>query len=160
VKIAKHVVAAIEYTLKDDEGKVIDSSDGGPPLHYVHGVGGLVPGLEEELEGKGVGDSLQVRVAPEKGYGERVEAMVQSVPREQLPTDAEIEVGMQFQAQSQMGMHIVTVTGVEGDTVQLDANHPLAGMHLNFDAKVVDVRAATEEEISHGHVHGPGGHEH
>lgn len=160
MKIAKNVVAALEYTLKDDDGTVIDSSTGGPPLQYVHGVGGLIPGLEEELEGKAEGDSLQVRIAPEKGYGEREEAMIQSVPRSQLPADAEITVGTQFQAQSEMGIHIVTVTGVEGDTVQLDANHPLAGVHLNFDVKVVEVRPATEEEISHGHVHGPGGHEH
>ena len=155
MKITKHAVVAIDYTLKDDQGTVIDSSSEGQPLQYVHGVGGLIPGLEKELEGKGAGDALQVRVDPENGYGERVEGMVQMVPRAQLPTEVEITVGMQFQAQSEAGVHIVTVTAVEGDNVQLDANHPLAGVHLNFDVKVTEVREATPAEIEQGQV-GPG----
>ncbi len=159
--ITKHAVASLEYTLKDDEGAVIDSSSGGPPLAYVHGVGALVPGLEEELEGKTKDDELSVIVPPVKGYGERDERMVQTVERDQLPKDVEVEVGMRLQAQSDAGVHILTVTEIAGSEVKLDANHPLAGMNLNFDVKVVDVRAATAEEIEHGHVHGPdGGHHH
>lgn len=160
MQIAKNNVAALEYELKNDEGEVLDSSKGGDPLAYLHGCGNLIPGLEAELEGKTDGDAFQVRIAPEQGYGERQEAMVQEVERSQFPPDAEMQIGMQFQAQTEHGPHVVTVVGIEGDMVKLDANHPLAGVALNFDVKVVEVREATAEELEHGHVHGPGGHEH
>jgi FKBP-type peptidyl-prolyl cis-trans isomerase SlyD len=160
MQIEKNIVATIEYELKDDEGEVIDSSKGGDPLTYLHGVGNLIPGLESELEGKGLGDAFKVRIKPEDGYGERLDEMVQEVPRSQFPDDADIEAGMQFQAQTPSGGHVVTVIEAEGDTVKLDANHPLAGVHLNFDVTISEVRAATPEELEHGHVHGEGGHEH
>lgn len=160
MQIAKNTVAVLDYTLTDESGEVLDTSEGHGPLAYVHGVGMLIPGLEEELEGKVQGDTLKARIAPERGYGVRDEAMVQSVPREQLPDEVEIEVGMQFQARSDHGMHVVTVVAIEGDAVELDANHPLAGATLHFDVEVLEVRAATSEEIEHGHVHGPGGHDH
>ncbi|MEM7307603.1 MAG: peptidylprolyl isomerase [Planctomycetota bacterium] len=157
MQIAKHTVASIDYTLSDDAGNVIDSSKDRGPLTYVHGVGGLIPGLEKELDGKATGDSLKVRVEPAEGYGERNDAMVQDVPRAQLPEGVDVQVGMQLQAQTPNGPHIVTVVGVTEDAVKLDGNHPLAGVALNFDVKIVEVRAATAEEIEHGHVHGAGG---
>lgn len=160
MQIKKHTVAAIQYTLKDDSGEVIDSSSGGEPLTYVHGVGGLIPGLEAELEGKRAGDALKVRIAPAQGYGERDENLVARVPRSQMPSGAPLEVGMQFQARGPEGAQVVTLVRLEDDAVWLDANHPLAGMHLNFEVSVVSVRAAAPEEIEHGHVHGEGGHHH
>lgn len=160
MKISKNAVASIEYTLTDDGGTVIDTSEGGEPLAYIHGIGNLIPGLEKELEGKGAGDAVKVHIAPEDGYGERDDQMVQSVSRDQMPQGVEIEVGMQLQAESEGGMHVVTVIAVEDDQVQLDANHPLAGVPLNFDVKIVEVRDATAEELEHGHVHGEGGHQH
>jgi FKBP-type peptidyl-prolyl cis-trans isomerase SlyD len=107
MQIAKHTVATLEYTLTDESGEVLDASKGREPLAYVHGVGMLIPGLEEELEGKVQGDSLKARIEPDRGYGVRDEAMVQSVPRQQLPDEVEIEVGMQFQAQSEGDVHVV-----------------------------------------------------
>lgn len=160
MKIAKNAVAALEYTLKNDGGEVLDTSDGRDPLTYLHGAENLIPGLEAELEGKGAGDELSVRIAPADAYGERDEEMMQTVSRDVMPADAEIEVGMQLQAESEGGVHIVTVIGVEGDDIHLDGNHPLAGVALNFQVKVVEVREATSEELEHGHVHGEGGHEH
>ena len=159
MKIARHTVASIEYRLTDDTGELIDSSEGHAPLQYVHGTEGIVPGLESALEGKGAGDVVDVRVAPEQGYGERDEGQIHAVPRKQFPP-GEIKVGMQVQARGQGGDVVLTVFKVEGDVVHLDANHPLAGVPLNFHVKVVDVRTATAEEIAHGHVHGPGGHHH
>jgi FKBP-type peptidyl-prolyl cis-trans isomerase SlyD len=160
VQIARHTVASIDYTLTDDDGNVIDSSSGGAPLAYVHGLGALIPGLESQLEGKRKGDALKVRIAPADGYGERDEQMVARVPRTQMPKGAQLELGMQLEARGPDGGQVVTVVKLEDDAVWLDANHPLAGVHLNFAVTVVDVRAASAEEIQHGHVHGPGGHHH
>ncbi|HED64295.1 MAG TPA: peptidylprolyl isomerase [Planctomycetes bacterium] len=160
MQITKNAVASIEYELTDDEGNVIDSSKGREPLTFLFGVGGLIPGLEAELEGKAAGDAFKVRIAPEDAYGERHEEMMADVPRSQFPADADIQPGMQFQASGPQGSQVITVVGVEADTVRVDGNHPLAGVHLNFDVKVVDVREANAEELEHGHVHGPGGHGH
>lgn len=160
MQIAKNAVVRIDYTLTNDAGTVLDTSKGREPLAYVHGVGGLIPGLEEELDGKAAGDKLQVVIPPEKGYGERQDGLVQKVEREQLPTEADVQVGAQFQAHTNVGVQVVTVTDVEGDQVTLDGNHPLAGETLHFDVNVVDVREATQEELEHGHVHGAGGHAH
>ena len=160
MQITKNAVALIEYELTDDAGEVIDTSKGGEPLAYLHGAGNIVPGLESELEGKASGDEFKVRITPENGYGDRHDEMVQDVPRTQFPEDTEVKPGMQFQAQGPQGVQIVTIVGVEGDTVKLDANHPLAGVHLSFEIKVVEVREATAEELEHGHVHGAGGHHH
>lgn len=160
MQIANDVVASIEYTLTDDKGNVIDSSVGGEPLAYLHGAGNIIPGLESALEGKKVGDSFKVSVAPAEGYGEKDEGLLQVVPRSMFRGVDQVEVGMQFHAQTDYGMQVITVAKVEGDNVTVDGNHPLAGQNLNFDVKVVEVRAATAEELEHGHVHGPGGHHH
>jgi FKBP-type peptidyl-prolyl cis-trans isomerase SlyD len=154
-----HVVS-IHYTLKGDGGEVIDSSLGGQPLAYLHGHGNLVPGLERELTGKSAGDKLQVKIPPADGYGEYDPQLVQRVPRRALKGVANVRVGMRLQTQTGQGPKPVTVTHIAGDMVTLDGNHPLAGKHLNFDVEIAAVRAATEEELSHGHVHGPDGHHH
>ncbi len=160
MQIAKDAVVTIDYTLTDEEGTVLDSSEGHEPLAYIHGVGNIIPGLERALEGRSAGDSLKVSVQPEDGYGERNDALTQVVPRERFELDDEIAVGMQFHTPTSGGMQVVTVVAVEGDEVTVDANHPLAGVTLNFDVTVAEVRPATPEELSHGHVHGPGGHDH
>lgn len=160
MQIAQDSVVSIHYTLTSDAGEVLDSSSGGAPLAYLQGHGNLIPGLERELEGKRTGDRLKVRIAPADAYGEHDEQLVQDVPRAAFQGVADIQVGMQFQAQSNYGPRTVTITKVAGDTITVDGNHPLAGQHLNFDVEVTDVRAATQEELSHGHVHGPGGHHH
>jgi FKBP-type peptidyl-prolyl cis-trans isomerase SlyD len=144
--------------LKDDAGAVIDSSSPEEPMAYLHGHGNLVPGLERELEGKGTGDRLNVRLSPADGYGERNQELIQKVPRRSLKGISKITVGLRLQAQTAQGPRPVIVTQVVGDMVTLDGNHPLAGKNLNFDIAIEDVRDATEEELAHGHVHGPGGH--
>ncbi|WP_110656409.1 peptidylprolyl isomerase [Salinicola halimionae] len=160
MQIAQNSVVAFHYTLTNDAGEVLDSSEGRDPLTYLHGSGNIIPGLEKELEGHGSGDKLKVAVAPDEGYGEVQPALVQEVPRDAFQGVDEVEPGMQFQAQTQEGPLMVTITKVEGDTVTVDGNHPLAGEKLNFDVEIAEVREATEEEVSHGHVHGEGGHEH
>ncbi len=152
--IADNDVVTFHYTLKDEADKVIDSSAGGEPLAYLHGHGNIVPGLERELSGKSVGDRLQVRVPAAEGYGEYDRALVQKVPRRALKGIADVRVGLRLQA----GHQAVTVTHIAGDMITLDGNHPLAGQNLNFDVEITAVRAATEEELAHGHVHGHGGH--
>jgi FKBP-type peptidyl-prolyl cis-trans isomerase SlyD len=151
-------VVSLHYTLKDDAGEVIDRSAPGHPLAYLHGHGNLVPGLERELEGKNSGDQFSVTVPPADGYGEYSAALVEKVPRRALKGLTKISVGMRLQAQTPQGPRALTVTHVMGDMVTLDGNHPLAGKNLNFDIAIEEVREATEEELAHGHVHGPGGH--
>ncbi|MDE2306223.1 MAG: peptidylprolyl isomerase [Gammaproteobacteria bacterium] len=153
-------VVTIHYTLKDDGGEVLDSSAGGEPLAYIQGHGNIVTGLEKALEGRKRGDQFTVVVAPADGYGTREAGLVQRVPRRSLQGAGEIRKGMQFQANTEHGMRVFTVTGVVGDMVTLDGNHPLADQTLHFDIEVVDVREASAEELEHGHVHGPGGHHH
>ena len=156
MQITKHKVASIHYTLSDNDGKVLDSSIGQDPLTFIQGIGNLIPGMEEGLEGKGKGEKFKIKVSPEKGYGIKDEKLTQAVPRTSFGTQ-EVKVGMQFQT-GQGGM--VTVTKVGLSEITVDANHPLAGVELNFDVEVMDIRSATEEELAHGHVHGPGGHHH
>jgi FKBP-type peptidyl-prolyl cis-trans isomerase SlyD len=160
VNIAQDAVVSIHYTLTNEAGETIDSSAGGDPLAYLHGNGNLIPGLERELDGKKAGDKFSVKIAPADGYGEYDKALLQRVPRRSLRGVKDVRVGLQLQAQTQHGARTVTVTQIVGDMVTLDANHPLAGQSLSFDIEVTDVRAATEEELAHGHVHGPGGHHH
>ena len=152
-------VVVIHYTLKNDEGEVIDSSEGHEPLAYLHGQGNIVAGLESALEGKEAGVKVSVSVEPAEGYGEYDESLVQPVPREQFG-EHEVTLGQQFHADTAVGPRVVTVVAMEGEEVVIDANHELAGMNLNFDVEIVEVRDATAEELDHGHVHGPGGHHH
>jgi FKBP-type peptidyl-prolyl cis-trans isomerase SlyD len=160
MSISQDQVVSIHYTLTDESGKVIDSSAGGEPLMYLHGHGALIAGLERELTGKSTGDRLTVNIAPADGYGEYDRGLVQQVPRRALKGIANVQVGMRLQAQTPEGPRPVTVTHLSGDMVTLDGNHPLAGKKLHFDVEVAAVRAATAEELTHGHVHGPGDHHH
>lgn len=160
MEIADQRVAYIHYTLTNDKGEVLDSSQGSEPLAYLHGAGNIIPGLEKALAGKKAGDKLNVKVAPADGYGERSDALVQQVPRRAFQGVTDIQPGMSFHAQGASGPMRVTVTRVAGDMVTVDGNHPLAGENLNFDVEVTEVRDATAEEMTHGHVHGAGGHHH
>jgi FKBP-type peptidyl-prolyl cis-trans isomerase SlyD len=160
VEIAADRVVTIHYTLKDDGGAVLDSSAGGEPLAYIQGHGNLVAGLEKALEGKADGSTLSVVVSPAEGYGEHDAGLIQRVPKRALQGSGEIKKGMQFQARTDDGMRLFTVTAVVGDMITLDGNHPLADQTLHFDVQVVGVREATTEELEHGHVHGAGGHHH
>jgi FKBP-type peptidyl-prolyl cis-trans isomerase SlyD len=160
MQIEKNKVVSIDYTLKNDDGKILDTSEGREPLNFIHGIGHLIPGLEEALEGKIKDDKLNVSIPPEKGYGLRSEEMIHTVDKSNFEKDAQIEVGMQFQAQMEQGVQLLTVVKVEDDKVTLDGNHPLADQTLHFDVDVKEVREATAEELEHGHVHGPGGHKH
>jgi FKBP-type peptidyl-prolyl cis-trans isomerase SlyD len=160
VQIARNKVVSIHYTLRDEHGTVLDSSQGRAPLTYLHGKGNIIPGLEQALDGKAAGEKLDVSVAPEQAYGARDERLVQVLPRSRLPEGTELAPGMQLRVEGQRGRRIVRVMKVERDFVTVDGNHPLAGRTLHFAVEVADVRKATHEEISHGHVHGPGGHHH
>src|SRR4051812_20059246 len=159
MQIADQKVVSIDYTLTGSDGQVIDSSEGREPLAYLHGAGNIIPGLEKALTGKAAGDAVTAKIPPAEGYGEKDPQLVQAIPRDRFPAQ-DIKVGMQFQAQGGGQARVVTVVNVDPENVTIDANHPLAGQTLNFDVKVVDVREATQEELSHGHVHGPGGHQH
>ena len=152
-------VVLMEYKLTDNDGNVIDQSDK-EPLAYLHGSGQIIPGLEKELVGKKVGDELKVTVAPAEGYGEFDESLLTKVEKEHLAGIPNLEIGMQVQGESPEGVAIFTVKEINDAEVILDANHPLAGQTLNFDVKVVEVREATEDELTHGHAHGAGGHQH
>jgi len=160
VEISADKVVLIHYTLKDDGGGVIDSSAGGEPLAYIQGHGNLVAGLEKALEGRQEGSSIAVSVEPAEGYGKHDSGLIQRVPKRSLQGSGEIKKGMQFQGRTGDGMRLFTVTGIVGDMVTLDGNHPLADKTLHFDVQVVSVRDATTEELEHGHVHGAGGHHH
>lgn len=160
MKIENQKVVSINYTLRNDQGEILDTSDGREPLAYIHGMGNIIPGLESQLNGKSAGDSLKVSVAPVDGYGEYDLAQVVQVSRSQFEGVPELKIGMQFTASSPEGHQVVTITNIDNDSVTVDGNHPLAGKTLHFDVTVVDVRNASADELSHGHVHGPGGHHH
>ena len=154
-------VVTMHYELKDAAGEVLDSSKGQDPLVYLHGARNIIVGLEEQLFGKAVGDSVDAVVAPEKGYGMPVDALIQTVPKEAFGEEIDkVEVGMRFQAETEQGPVPVVVTAMDETTVTVDGNHPLAGKELHFHVDIAEVRDATEEEIEHKHVHGPGGQQH
>lgn len=159
MQIGPNSVVSIDYELTNDAGEILDAS-AGEPLVYLHGAHNIIPGLENQLTGKSSGDQLKVTVQPQDGYGVHQPEMVQDVPRNAFPDGAGITVGMRFNAQSEDGMVSVVVTAVGPDTVTVDGNHPLAGQVLHFAVTITDVRAATEEELAHGHVHTPGHHHH
>ena len=152
MEIAERRVAAFHYTLTNDAGEVIDKSPTDAPLAYLHGAGNIVPGLEKALLGKKAGDSLTAKVAPEEAYGPRHDGLIQTVPRSAFDGVDSVQPGMQFEARTQQGPLLVTVTKVEPEQVIVDGNHPLAGQHLNFAVEVAEVREATEEELNNGHV--------
>jgi len=158
MKVSKDCVVSLEYRLHLGDGKVVDESEPGQPLAYIHGRGQIVPGLEGQLDGLSAGDAKQVVVAPAQGYGEHDVRGLQEVPRTMFPPGAPLEPGQSISAQTADGDVIpITIRELKGDSVVVDLNHPLAGKTLHFDVKVKDVRTATAEEMEHGHAHGPGG---
>lgn len=157
MQIENDKVATLHYTLKDNEGNIIDQSEDGSFV-YLHGAFNIIPGLETALTGKKAGEELSVKVTPEDAYGVRSDEHIQEVPKGMFEEGADIQVGMQFHAQGPNGeMLVVTVAEVKDDIVVIDGNHPLAGVELNFDVKIIEVREATAEELEHGHVHSPDG---
>lgn len=161
MKIANGTVVSIDYKLHLGDGVAIDASEAGDPLTYMHGEGQIVPGLERELQGLGVGDSRNVVVQPVDGYGERNPQGLQPIDRKAFPADVELKPGLELGAVGPDGEVLqFTVHEVKGETVIIDTNHPLAGKTLHFDITIREVRESTEEEREHGHAHGPGGHHH
>ena len=160
MRVAKETVVAIEYTLKDDQGNIIDASDGRGPLEYLQGYQNIIPGLERELEGLKAGDQKTVVVKPEEGYGVREESRIHQVPKNKFPPGS-YAVGDHVTATAPDGGEMdARITAMDAKNYTLDFNHELAGKTLNFEITVVEVRAATRDELQHGHVHGPGGHHH
>jgi FKBP-type peptidyl-prolyl cis-trans isomerase SlyD len=160
VQVEKNRIVSLNYTLRDEQGKVLDTSSGRAPLTYLHGKGNIIPGLEQALAGRSAGDKLDVTVAPEAGYGPRDERLVQIVARAKFGEVQDLAPGMQVRASGPQGARLVTVVRVDRDFVTVDGNHPLAGRTLHFSLEIAEVRKATHEEIAHGHAHGPGGHHH
>lgn len=160
MQIAKNKVVSIDYTLTNAKGEVLDKSSKGQPLQYIQGQGHLIPGLERVLEGKGAGDAVKAQIAAKDAYGDRDEELMQIIPKDSFAEIPDLRVGMELEAEGDDGVRVITVVGIEEDRVVVDGNHPLAGMDLNFDVTIVGVREATEDELGHGHVHGPGGHHH
>ena len=159
--VTRNKVVRFNYTLTDDLAQVLDSSGEGEPLTYLHGSGGIIPGLEAALEGKHTGASFNVRVSAADAYGERDDTLVQSVPRDMFEDSDTIRVGMHFHSVDDEGeTRVVTVTGADAGSVTVDGNHPLAGVPLTFAVTIVEVRDASAEELAHGHAHGAGGHRH
>lgn len=153
-------VIGFHYTLKDKDGNVIDSSEGQNPLLFLEGSGQIIPGLESELTGMNSGDKKNVEIKAADAYGEIIEDLRITVQKSQFPDDKEIQVGDQFQVSNEPNAPIFTVINIEGDDIHIDGNHPLAGHDLFFDVEVTEKRDATQEELDHGHAHGPGGHHH
>ena len=153
-------VMGFHYTLKDADGQVIDSSEGAAPLLFMCGSGHIIPGLENSISLMEVGESKMVEVAAKDAYGEVIEDLLMVVERQQFPADAELQVGDQFRTSEDPAAPVFTITELAEDNVHIDGNHPLAGKDLFFDIEITEKREATEEEMAHGHAHGPGGHDH
>lgn len=155
MNICKGTVVSIDYELKDDDGNLIDKSEENRPLVYLQGFGNIIPGLEVAMDGKSEGDTVEVRVEPEQGYGVSSPEMIQTVPKDRFEgMDSEMQVGMQFNARTEQGGVVnVRVTAIEGNEVTIDGNHPLADKHLNFKVEVKEIYLATAEEIEQGRPH-------
>lgn len=157
--VINNKVVEIHYVLKDKDGELLDSSEGQKPLAYIHGIGNIIPGLEQKLEGKKIGDKVNAIIAPADGYGIREEKLVHKIPMSNFQDKSQVKLDAQFRVEMEDGPRIATITQIEEEEVTVDMNHPLAGEELHFDVEVMTIRDATEEEISHGHVHN-GDHHH
>ena len=160
MQVANNIAVSIHYTLKNSDGEVLDSSEQGGPLHYLHGAGNIIPGLENELTGKKEGDKLSLTIEPEQAYGIRRQELVQNLPLGHFQGIDDLQVGMRLRAQSEAGEQLITIVDIQNDEVTVDANHPLAGETLHFDVEIVALREATETEIEHGHIHHGDAHHH
>lgn len=158
-EVTKDKVVSIHYTVKDSAGKKLETSVGEEPLVYLHGHDQIITGLEKALSGKAVGDKFNIKISAKDGYGEYNDSLVTTLKKGQFADTSELKVGSIFQFADQNGSPVVVrITGIKGDSVVVDGNHPFAGQELSFSVEVVDVRAATKDEIAHGHAHT--GHEH
>ena len=153
-------VVSFHYTLCDEHGEQLESSREGDPMTYLHGAGNIIPGLEKALVGKVAGDQFEVNVEPAEAYGERNENGIQRIPAKHFKQAGRLEPGRMVVLQTRQGPRQVRVVKVGRFNVDIDTNHPMAGLSLTFDVEVTDVRDATAEEVKHGHVHGPGGIDH
>jgi FKBP-type peptidyl-prolyl cis-trans isomerase SlyD len=161
MKIAHKHVVGIEYTLKDSKGEVLDTNEGADPLLYIHGLGQIVAGLEKALEGKVMGDKVEVKVSAEEGYGEFDDELIQKIPRSEFKEMEPLEEGMEIVVENEDGEdQIMSISDINDKEVTLDGNHPLAGQELHFKVSISSIREATKEEMEHGHAHGAGGHHH
>ncbi|MGP4846033.1 FKBP-type peptidyl-prolyl cis-trans isomerase [Marinobacter sp. 1Y8] len=156
--IEKNQVVLFHYNVSDDQGNAIESSRGGEPNAYLHGHGGVIQGVKEALEGRDAGESFSVTITPDKAYGQRKADAMQRVPLKHLRGAKRWKPGMVAQVQTDQGPRHVVVVKVGHKFVDVDTNHPMAGKTLTFDIEIIEVRAASSEEIAHGHAHGPGGH--
>ena len=158
MKIEKNSAVTMQFKLSEANGKVIENS--GKPAVYLHGgYGNTLPKIEEALEGQEAGYAVKLNLAAADAFGVYDEGLLRTIPKTQFPPG--VKVGGQLEGRSDDGsMQVFTVTKIKGDTVYMDANHPMAGKDMRFDLKVISVRAATEEEITHQHVHGEHGHQH
>lgn len=160
MQVAKKCAVALDYKLTIDDGIVVDASEKGEPLWYLHGAGNIIPGLEKQLEGLTTGDKKKVVVTPEDGYGVYDNARIHTVPKSQFPQGS-YTVGDHIIATAPDGSEVpARITQMDGKTITLDFNHELSGKTLTFDVTVVEVRDASKDELKHGHVHGPHGHDH
>ncbi len=159
MNIDNSTVVTLHFTVSTTEGTQIDSSRDSDPMTVLQGSHYLIKGLEDELEGKAKGDAFSIDISPELAYGERFDKLVQSVPKTMFE-GMEVDVGMTFRASTDEGEQSVMIIDVTEDEVIVDGNHPLAGVTLNFDVEIMDVRKATEDELAHGHAHGPSGDHH
>ena len=158
-KIEKNKVVSIHYTGTLEDGTVFDSSEGKEPLEFIYGIGQIIPGLEEGIEGLKVGDKKKIEnIAPDKAYGPKLDEAMQEVPKTQLPEDLDVQVGMQLAAQGPQGPIPVVIAEIKDESVVVDFNHPLAGKTLTFEVEVTALRDADPSELDHGHVHGADGH--
>jgi FKBP-type peptidyl-prolyl cis-trans isomerase SlyD len=158
MQIADQKAVTIHYSVKGEDGSVLDSSRGRDPLNYLHGTGSIVPGLEKALAGKAAGDKIEVTLAPEDGYGVRDEKNLRNVPLRKISGEGRIAPGSPCRVQVSGGFQLGRVVALQGDYATVDLNHPLAGKSLAFEVEVMAVRDATSEELAHGHIHGAGGH--
>lgn len=158
--ISQDKVVSFHYRLREEGGEIFEDSHDDTPVLYLHGHKGMLTGLEEAMEGKTAGDSFDVTVDPDKGYGRRRDGATQRVPKKHLLTKGKINVGQVVQVNTEKGPQEAVVIKVGLKNVDIDSNHPLAGKTLVFSVEVLEVRDATSEELAHGHAHGVGGHQH
>lgn len=160
MQVADDMVVAFHFTLTTDGGELIHSTRPDAPLTYLHGRGELIEGLENAMLGRSEGATFDLTLEPSQAYGQRDPQLVQTVDRAEFPGGEELEVGMKFRVEDDLGQRTITIAEIDGDQVKVDGNHPLAGETISFEVEILEIREASQEELSHGHAHPPGGHGH
>ena len=159
MNIEKDMAVSFEYTLKNNKGEILDTSENSKPLTYIHGKGFMIPGLEKELEGKKEGESFKTTIKSAEAYGDYSEKLIFEIEKEKLGHIENMEAGMHVKMQIEKGLVVLKILSIKDETVKIDANHPLAGQDLYFDVSIKEIREATKEELEHGHVHNGNEHE-